>query len=672
MGVNFLTVIFKDMFRRLRIFFVLSLVIVACSAPDKELNLEMADIQPGSFRMGSQGEGENWDESPRHNVQITYPFRISTTEITNAQYEAFDPNHKQMRGRHGFSKGDHEAVIFVNYEEAIAFCNWLSEKRGKTYRLPTEAEWEYVCRAGTITPYFTGDSLPVSVLKHQEIQRDDVPVSLQVAQTPANAWGVYDMHGNVEEWCYDWYGPYSEKPQKDPVGYSDGLYRVVRGGSHNTPVRYLRSSNRMAMLPADKHWLTGFRVVEAELPSSAPIAYNPDSVDVSQDKYSWRSADQQPFFTMPQPYIKRPDKNSGVPFYKHNHQPAITWCDNGDLLAIWFSTHAESGREMVVLSSRLYADSTTWSEPRLFCKVPDRNMTGASLLHGSNGVLYHLNGVEVSGDWKDLAVMCRTSVNNGASWSKPELVLPSHESGHQVIAGTIQTQEGWLLQACDAVPGPAGGTRTYFSKDNEVNWQSTSMDSTAPEYSEGSKGSMIAGIHGGVVQLKNGDLMAMGRNNDITDTLGIVRMPMSISHDMGKTWTYHASEFPPINSGQRLVLLRLQEGPILLISFTHCPGKVPKEKEGMMFTDNQGNSFKGYGMFAAISYDEGKTWPLKRLLTDDVVHTLNGGGWTGDFEMNPSHGEPKGYLAITQTPDHKIHLLSSNLYYCFNLPWLEQ
>lgn len=178
----------------------------------------------------------------------------------------------------------------MSYSDAVAFCEWLSRKEGKNYRLPTEAEWEYACRAGTYTLFSTGDGLPAVYHRNQKVVRDFDPVSLKVAQTPPNTFGLYDMHGNVEEWCLDWYAPYSAEKQKDPAGPLTGEFRVTRGGSHHTPEKYLRSANRLAMLPEDKHSQTGFRIVEADTRlnvsgTSAPVPFNQKSVENTSIKW---------------------------------------------------------------------------------------------------------------------------------------------------------------------------------------------------------------------------------------------------------------------------------------------------------------------------------------------------------------------------------------------------
>ena len=517
-------------------------------------------------------------------------FRMSPTEITNAQYEAFDPSHKAYRGYKGFSKADDEAVIMVSWEEADAYCAWLSRKTGRTFRLPTEAEWEYACRAGSATKYNTGETFPEDQWKVQENTRDKVPVSLQVAQFAPNAWGLYDMHGNVEEWCLD---------------VVDGQYRAVRGGSHNTPVEFLATDYRSASIPEDRSVLLGFRIVE-ELPrSTAP------------------GQTGAPFFAEPLPYVIPPV--DGSPFYSHNHQPAVTWLPDGRLLAIWFSTDAEAGREMVVLQSTF--DGENWQPATLFCKVPGRNMTGSALLTLDSGDLLHFQGVGDAGEWKDLALALRRW-NNG-SWSPLQYIEPEHAVRHQVIAGPIVTKDGRILLCCDAGPDGEAGTALHVSKDGGKTWKDT--------------GSIIKGIHAGLVELKDGRLMALGRGNAIDG-----RMPLSISADGGRTWIYRASEFPPIGSGQRLVLRRLQEGPLMLCSF--------------------GES----GLYVALSYDEGATWPVNKLLTDSKTRTLDGGAWTGTFTLDATHAEPKGYLACTQSPNGTIHLLSSRVHYRFNLAWVEE
>lgn len=637
------------------------------------IGIDLIEIPSGYFWMGSEGKGENYDEAPVHKVHITNPFRMGVTEITNTQYETFDPSHAKYRGIHGLSANDDDAAIYISYNDAMAFCKWLSEKEGKTYRLPTEAEWEYACRAGTYSPYYTGDYLSGAFIKNQKLYRDIVPVSLQVGKTPPNAFGLYDMHGNVEEWCLDWYAPYPNiRETTNPLGAMDGLYRVTRGGSHGTPVQFLRSANRMAMIPEDKHWLTGFRIVQSDYPLDGEYSNptpKPDCMlNVSQDSYLW-NINKEPIFKEPTSYVKKPDCCSHTPFYNHNHCPTITWCDNGDLLAVWFSADQENGREMVILGSRLQKGNAEWDKASLFFKVPDRNMTGSTLFNTGDSLLF-INGVEAAGDWQNLAMIQQSSTDNGLTWSKPRLIAPEHTKRHQIISGTIKTKQGWLIQAADASPESNGGTAIHISKDGGKTWNDP--NSGIPNnFKEGGQGSNIAGIHAGIVELKNGGLMALGRGDAIKNRDGLERMPMSVSKDMGKTWTYKASEFPPIDGGQRLVLMRLNEGQLLLISFTHHPYRLKNNGEkGMLFKDKNGNDYIGYGMYAALSYDEGKTWPVKKLLTDGKERLLYGQAWTCYFLMDKLNAEPRGYLAATQSPDNIIHLLSSGIHYQFNLNWL--
>ncbi|MHC4594180.1 MAG: SUMF1/EgtB/PvdO family nonheme iron enzyme [Planctomycetota bacterium] len=634
------------------------------------IGMKLVRIELGSFLMG-QTQGGDWDERPVHKVNITGPFHMAVTEVTNAQYEQFDPEHRKLRGKLGFSRQDDEAVVFVSWYEATKFCKWLSNKEGKPYRLPTEAEWEYACRAGTTTAYNTGNDLPRIYYKNQTETWQPKPVSLRIATTPANSWGFFDMHGNVEEWCYDWYGPYEQREQINPVGQAGGDFRVARGGSHSTELQYLRSANRLAAPPEDESWAIGFRVVLAEMPKTKQLRIpqlplNQQNVSQQIPPDLFRAPDPaKPYFKGPIEYVKIPPGSDGPMYSKHNHDPALVDCPNGDLLAIWYSCRTERGRELGILASRLRYGSEQWEPASLFWDAPDRNDHAPAMWYDGQRTICHFNGLSAVGTWGNLALVMRTSVDSGATWSKARLIAPEHGLRHQPVESVFRTREGFIVLPCDAETGGSGGTAIHISRNNGKTWTDPGQGQPTPKFEDGATGYWIAGIHAGVMQLEDGSLMAFGRGNNING-----QMPMSVSKDMGKTWTYSASEFPPIGSGQRVILRRLQEGPILFVSFTDSSRKDPK---GMLLRDSVGKKRRIYGMFAALSFDDGRTWPIKRLLTDgEPTRELDGGGNTCRFVMDETHAEPRGYLAATQTPNRLIHLISSKQYYVFNLAWLKQ
>ncbi len=182
-------------------------------------------IPPGTFEMGSPDTEEGRRKSETlHQVTLTKGFYMSTTEVTQKQWQAvmgYNPSHY---------KGDNLPVESVSWLDCQEFCRKLREKEGKTYRLPTEAEWEYACRAGTATPYYSGSDL--DALKRVGWYFGNSGIKTHpVAQLQPNTWGLYDMHGNVCEWCEDWYGDYPKGSVKDPQGGKSGRDRVVRGGS---------------------------------------------------------------------------------------------------------------------------------------------------------------------------------------------------------------------------------------------------------------------------------------------------------------------------------------------------------------------------------------------------------------------------------------------------------
>jgi formylglycine-generating enzyme required for sulfatase activity len=289
-------------------------------------------IPPGEFRMGSEetylelvdrfpnvreAEEENpvsrlglESARPQRTVRITKPFYLSAHEVTNGQFKKFiaarrahsdKRNQKQEWGLStgqapnlqelpvsegqdvpttywGMESNDKAPVVNVSWHEAVAFCEWLSRTEGKIYRLPTEAEWEYACRAGTVTRYWNGDD-PEHLTQIANVRdltarnkfgwqntlnsSDGSVFTSDVGRYPPNHFGLFDMLGNAAEWCSDWFSPayYREPVRADPAGPSMGALRVVRGGSWHSSAIFCRSAHRAAEPPSRRSNRLGFRVV---------------------------------------------------------------------------------------------------------------------------------------------------------------------------------------------------------------------------------------------------------------------------------------------------------------------------------------------------------------------------------------------------------------------------
>lgn len=648
------------------------------------LGMKLVRIEPGSFTMGQDGPvadynlkeqatkfGESdWDEKPAHRVKITTAFSMGATEVTRGQYRQFDPKLS------GSTQKEDQAVTGITWDEAVQFCEWLSKKEGKTYRLPTEAEWEYACRAGTTTLFHTGDALPAGfhqwqpdpAVRERYFQGRELPpeirpsqgkgISLRVAQNPANAWGLHDMHGNVAEWCADWYGPYEAGEQTDPLGRRDGDFRVIRGGSHSVQTRLLRSANRMSWLPGTPNEKTGFRVVLGEAPkgtllppASAPL--NAQNVSQSLAKIVVPPADV-PFFDGPKPFVKIPPNSYGPLFSKHNHSPGITECPNGDLLAIWYSCVNEDGTELNNLASRLRLGATEWESASLFWDGADVNDHGPKIWWDGDRTIYHF----ARGHRENII---RTSTDNGATWSKGQITFPVSEFSN----APIKTREGYLVIMQDTA-----SVSLNISRDGGKTWTFPPIAEKANAHRNGS-GFRHIGIHSPVVQLEDGRLMAFSRLDDAEQQKKWgVQTPVNFSSDWGATWTYDRTPFPAISSVQRQVLMRLREGALLFCSFTD-QSRDWKQPKGLKFKAADGSVFTGYGLFAALSFDDGKTWPVQKLITPGgKARTVNGID-RNQFTLSATSAEYNGYLAATQTRDGRIQLISSKNHYVFNLAWLK-
>jgi formylglycine-generating enzyme required for sulfatase activity len=288
------------------------------------IGMELVCVPAGEFFMGGQEPADRLvrafkayerkadyfdDEYPRHRVRITRPFLLGKFEVTVGQFRQFvqasryrteaerdgtggwgyNPETQKCEGRKrrytwrdpGFAQTDNHPVVNVTWNDAEAFCRWLSRKEGKTYRLPTEAEWEYACRAGTTTHYHHGDDpdlLPrVGKVTSDKGKSNFPPVQVMliprgeadcftvpVGRYRPNAWGLHDMHGNVWEWCADRYGEeyYAKSPVADPRGPDSGKSRVRRGGGWNSFPLWVRAAFRNVSPPDTRCLNLGFRVAQ--------------------------------------------------------------------------------------------------------------------------------------------------------------------------------------------------------------------------------------------------------------------------------------------------------------------------------------------------------------------------------------------------------------------------
>ena len=284
------------------------------ASPDVRTNsigMRLARVPAGEFMMGSTHEEADlllkqmkekrvhaWyqasppGEVPRHRVKVTKPFYLGAFEVTLGQFRQFveatgyrtdaETDGKGGDGKvngkwttrpafnwknMGYERSEDMPVVNVTWNDAVAFCAWLGKKENARYRLPTEAEWEYACRAGATGPYFWGADAERNQFVWHGVNSAGGPH--RVGELKPNAWGFYDICGNVYEYCSDWFSTncYTVAPVEDPKGPMSGEERVVRGGSWGTDPMHCRSSFRGGAGPTHRNMRDGFRVVrEAESP----------------------------------------------------------------------------------------------------------------------------------------------------------------------------------------------------------------------------------------------------------------------------------------------------------------------------------------------------------------------------------------------------------------------
>ena len=225
--------------------------------------MELVKIEAGGFTMGCpRDEPERISGETEHFVTLMRPFFMGVHPVTQKQWKSVMGNNPSK-----FKKEENAPVEGVIWDQAVAFCEKLSQKDKKKYRLPTEAEWEYACRAGTTTPFNFGSKISYDLCNYDSkwgyngsMKRKGIGRTTPVGNYPANPWGLFDMHGNVWEWCSDWFGPYRTDRNTDPTGALKGEERVMRGGSWMHTPRRARSACRGVSVPDAKEPFIGLRV----------------------------------------------------------------------------------------------------------------------------------------------------------------------------------------------------------------------------------------------------------------------------------------------------------------------------------------------------------------------------------------------------------------------------
>ena len=603
----------------------------------------MIRVPAGIFRMGNTEPTDprqlkqspvltlgDYDERPVHEVQLTYSFSMSETEITAKQFAYFHDDYQDWGPSSPCATG-------ISWDDAVAFCQWLSKKEKKNYRLPTEAEWEYACRAGT-TGHFSSGDLP--------------PASGQ-----PNAWGLKNMHTDAAEWVLDWHDVYPEESEVDPVGPRTGYARVVRGGGLNGPYLgnsqkypndgrlpyYRRSANRASMAPGfrGRHNL-GFRIVEAPLLATPPRERRAATFEkyVKQTNPHLRMgpAPDKPWFRQ-RDVLPVPPQNSredeilaaGLPpsLLGFNHNPGLTVCPNGDLLAVFFSASVPNYEDLAnvnVIATRLRFGAEQWDMPGPFFDFADTKDI-APLFWTEGQTIHHFNG---GGGLDGVPFRWQTSEDNGATWGPVHLPLvfgPRGPSFPQPISRGFRGADDTLYLPSDGV----GGTSLLWaSRDNGHTWFDT--------------GGRTGGRHTVFAVLKDGSILGMGGKASDIDGY----MPKSVSRDGGKTWTITKTQFPAVGkSQQRPTLLRLASGCLFFAAdWQNAEGKQPA-------------GITERGAYVALSEDEGNTWKVKSLpgvLPHDRYLLRNRPNWG---PASPLKEGTLGYSISAQSLNGLIHLLSS-------------
>lgn len=597
----------------------------AASGP---LDIRLVSVPAGSFRMGAgtqplpdairAGFGVmstrpaygDFDEVPAHEVRISRDFAMAVTEVTVDQFRQFDSTFKGNSAYPEYAAG-------VSWEQAMAYCAWLSKREGKPYRLPTEAEWEYADRAG-------GDQI---------FGHSDVPAKVD----EPNAWGIRNLGVGRPEWVLDWYGPYAAVAQTDPVGPGGGLMKVVRGGGLDfrktkpgedypaTAPYFERASNRASMAPSFESPLgnIGFRVVQAPLPETRPSPEKPLFFQTAVLQTGARMQDgpdsAKPWLHMLVLFPDLQGKSMPEVGWKlglarglgiNYHNSAIQQQPNGDMLAAYYNApDREDDPDQTVLVMRRRAGSETWDMPEPWPYFADAANAAPVIWNDSGKVWFFWGTPRLIGAWP---FAFTTSLDNGVTWSAvqfPHFTAPIGRYISQPINSVVRTKDGTILVPTDSTGKDATGngsiSAVWGSRDDGKTWYDT--------------GGRTGGRHTTIVMSRNGDILGYGGKNSAIDG----KMPLAISKDGGTTWQKQKTPFDELLSGERPSVIRLKSGRLFFVAD---------------FNPNHEKHIHKDGAYVALSNDDGGTWTIKRL---------------------PANVVTVGYTTATQSADGLIHVVTS-------------
>ncbi len=604
------------------------------SSTDIINDIDFVTIPAGQFTMGADlhpkyiaaGQNEAWrsifiqDEFPVRDITISRDISISKFEITNAQYEAFDPEHSRWRGNFmDLSTKDDEAVVYVSWEDAVAFTTWLSENDTHySYRLPTEAEWEYVARAGTRTPYMDGISGDVYALNPMQPEQmiaynyqwpypftfsngcrswvswkpenctgvEDVYPSkfdikdadLTVGQNRPNGFGVHDMMGNVEEWVMDWYDVYKPAETIDPAGPIKGDFKVIRGGSHNNHIQHMRSANRMASAKDDKHYLLGFRIVriakDSPVPTPSLLRDNkPWATEVNPARFQWAAPTEEPFFSI------------------HSLYELVSQAENGShygsdqqMRQFGFDSEKQKPLSLGPLYTHNHSPTITWCE------------------NGDLLVSWFSGESEIGPELTLLASRGKRNEDGSLSWTEPAEFLKAADRnmhGSNLLNNSLRLSNGtdstFTIHQMASI-GVAGrwdklGLGYRKSTDNGANWSPVKMVLEVDHaLNDG------ASMQGNMFQTTNNELVFVTDDDGdgIFNTGSLI-----VSDDAGETWERrgHSSNTP---DQKRIAGLH---AAVIEILDRDGDGK----SDLLAIARDNGQYFDGKAP-QSISFDDGHTW----------------------------------------------------------------